>query len=237
MFNKQLIRTNSVRSAQDKSNNETIKKQRPISRLLWILFAFFAIVIGLYPALYFLIDREFGLLSSKEDELLKNLIWNAGFYMHILLGGLSLLIGWTQFSPKLRNRNISMHRQIGKIYVLSALLSALAGSYVALFATGGWVSAVGFFCLACIWFLTTFKGYTHIKNGRIDQHEKWMIFSYAACFSAVTLRIWLPLLIISLGDFNTAYRIVAWLCWIPNLFVAILIVKRLKLKQSTQSAV
>jgi len=55
-----------------------------------------------------------------------------------------------------------------------------------------------------------------------------MIYSYAACFAAVTLRIWLPLLMITLGDYLFAYRIVAWLCWVPNIIAAYFIVKTLK---------
>jgi len=47
-----------------------------------------------------------------------------------------------------------------------------------------------------------------------------MIYSYAECFAAVTLRIWLPLLTLVLGEFLTAYRIVAWLCWVPNILFA-----------------
>lgn len=55
-----------------------------------------------------------------------------------------------------------------------------------------------------------------------------MIYSYAACFAAVTLRIWLPLLTAAfLGDFIKAYTIVAWLCWVPNIIVAYFIVRRL----------
>jgi dolichyl-phosphate-mannose--protein O-mannosyl transferase len=54
-----------------------------------------------------------------------------------------------------------------------------------------------------------------------------MIYSYAACFAAVTLRIWLPLLIMIFGDFIIAYTIVAWMCWIPNLIVARLITRKL----------
>ena len=50
-----------------------------------------------------------------------------------------------------------------------------------------------------------------------------MIYSYAACFAAVTLRIWLPILTSILGEFLSAYRIVAWLCWVPNLIVAYII--------------
>jgi len=54
-----------------------------------------------------------------------------------------------------------------------------------------------------------------------------MIYSYAACFAAVTLRIWLPLLTMIYGDFVKAYVIVAWLCWIPNIIVAGVITRRL----------
>lgn len=197
-----------------------------MKRLFWILFASSAVLIGLYPAIYFIIDRNFGLLSSKPKELLESLIWNIGFYVHILLGGLALLIGWIQFSSKLRNKNLNLHKQLGKIYVIAVLLSSIAGFYIAFFATGGIVASIGFICLAVIWFYTTLIAYTSARNGQVDRHQKMMIYSYAACFAAVTLRIWFPLLNLIIGDFITAYIFVAWLCWVPNLIVANQIVKR-----------
>lgn len=187
-----------------------------------------AIVIGLYPGLYFLIDRKFGLLSSKSIELLNNTFWNIGFYTHILLGGLALLIGWTQFSSKIRDNNLTLHRRIGKLYVISVLLSSLAGIGIGFFATGGILSSSGFICLGVIWFSTTVIAYVNIRNRQIEKHQKMMIYSYAACFAAVTLRIWLPLLIMTFGNFITAYNIVAWLCWVPNLLVANLITRRIR---------
>ena len=71
-----------------------------------------------------------------------------------------------------------------------------------------------------------------IKEGNIKRHQKFMIYSYAACFAAVTLRIWLPALIAIYQDFIPAYRIVAWLCWVPNIMVAYFIVKRLGLNNA-----
>ncbi len=38
--------------------------------------------------------------------------------------------------------------------------------------------------------------------------------------AAIMLRLWLPLMLISGVPFATGYRIVAWLCWVPNLLVA-----------------
>jgi uncharacterized membrane protein len=193
---------------------------------LWIILVAFAILIGLYPSIYFFADRKFGLLSSKSAALLTNTLWNIVFYTHITLGGIALLIGWTQFSSKIRTRNLLLHKQIGKIYLIAVILSSIAGIYIGFYATGGIISSSGFICLGIIWFYTTLKAYLNIKNKQIEQHKKMMIYSYAACFAAVTLRIWLPVLQAVFGDFNTAYRIVAWLCWIPNLIVARLLTKR-----------
>jgi len=194
---------------------------------LWLLFVALAIIIGLYPSIYLLIDRDFGLLSSKPPELLTNTIWNIGFYTHIILGGVALLIGWIQFSSKIRIKKMLLHKQIGKIYLIAVIFSSLAGIYIGFYATGGMVSSLGFICLGIVWFYTTLKAYLSIRKKQIEQHQKMMIYSYAACFAAVTLRIWLPILTLIYGDFVKAYVIVAWLCWIPNLFVAGLITRRL----------
>ncbi len=197
-------------------------------KALWILMIALALAVGLYPVIYFLIDRRFGLLGSKSNELLANAFWNIAFYTHIILGGIALLIGWTQFSSKMRIRNISLHKKIGKAYVIAVLFSAIAGIYIGFFATGGIISSLGFICLGVIWLSTTTMAYVNIRNRQITKHQKMMVYSYAACFAAVTLRIWLPLLIMLLGNFTTAYIIVAWLCWVPNVFVAYLLTKRLQ---------
>ena len=114
------------------------------------------------------------------------------------------------------------------MYVACVLPSSLASIGIGFFATGGLVAATGFICLGIIWFSTTLMLYLQIRRMQVEQHRVLMIYSYAACFAAVTLRLWLPLLILMLGDFAVAYPIVAWLCWVPNMLVAGLIVSRLK---------
>ena len=39
-------------------------------KALWILFATIAIIIGLYPMLYFFLDKKFALLSTKDNLLI-----------------------------------------------------------------------------------------------------------------------------------------------------------------------
>lgn len=197
------------------------------NRKIWFwLMSLSALLIGLYPFIYFFIDRKFGLLASKADWLLADFFWNMGFYTHIVLGGISLLIGWIQFSKTFRKKYPQVHRQVGKIYVVCELFSGLASLYIGVFATGGLISSLGFMSLGVIWLGTTFLAYRHIKQGNFAGHETMMIYSYACCFGAVTLRIWLPLLTLSLGSFVLAYKIVAWLSWVPNLIVAYFIARK-----------
>ena len=202
----------------------------------WILIGISATLIGLYPLIYFLADRRFGLLASKSAELLSDTAWNIAFYGHILLGGLALLIGWLQFSSALRRQRIKIHRTIGKLYVIAVLISGFCGLYIAMHATGGMISILGFFSLGLVWLSTTILGFKAIKNGNIALHQKFMIYSYAACFAAVTLRIWLPTLTSIMGEFIGAYRIVAWLCWVPNMIVAYFIVRHTNRSDKTSSA-
>lgn len=200
-----------------------------IKKIGYIIIAILAMAIGLYPLMYFILDRTFGLLGNKSEALLADVFWNTGFYAHILFGGLALFVGWIQFSKKIRNKRLKLHRQIGLVYFIAAMISSIAGIYIGFYATGGPIAMAGFIILGLIWFSTTLAAFLAIKNKNLAKHQQLMIYSYAACFAAVTLRIWLPLLIMwHQGDFIPAYRIVAWLCWVPNIIVAFIIVKALK---------
>jgi len=196
--------------------------------LPWIIFAFFAIAIGLYPLIYYIFDMHGkGLWRSKTEELLENTIWHTAFYIHITFGGIALLTGWTQFNRRLREKYLNTHRLIGKIYVPSVFLSSIAGFYIAFFAYGGIASTLGFGALATLWFFTVLKAYTSILKRDFKQHENWMIRNYALAFAAVTLRLWLPFSQAALHmEFITAYRIISWLCWVPNLIIAEIIVNK-----------
>jgi len=196
------------------------------NKVAWVVFVFLAIGIGLYPLVYVFASDDFGLLLSKSADVLSSTLWKTTFYGHIIFGGLALLVGWSQFLKKLRSKRLNLHRNLGKIYVVSALISGLCGVYLGFFATGGLVASLGFICLGVIWLFTTTKAYIAIKNKDFSLHQGMMIYSYAACFAAVTLRIWLPVLTIIFGEFLLAYKIVAWLCWVPNMIFAMFWVRK-----------
>lgn len=184
-----------------------------------------AVIFGLYPAIYFVIDRSFGLLSTKPNVLLLDSTWNVSFYTHIILAGIALIAGWSQFSSNLRINKVKVHRLLGMCYIGSVILSSIAGGYLSFFATAGLVSTFGFLFLAILWLVTTIWAYICIKNRNYLKHYQMMTISYSLCFAAVTLRIWLPILILIFGNFNTSYQIVAWLCWVPNFIFGYLLLK------------
>ncbi|MBS1543459.1 MAG: DUF2306 domain-containing protein [Bacteroidetes bacterium] len=207
-----------------------------MKKLRFGLMAAFAIAIGLYPAVYFIFDRRFGLLQSKSEALLSDWVWNTGFYTHIILGGVALLSGWSQFSTSIRARHLQLHRNLGKLYVACVLLSSVAGIYIGFFATGGFVAAAGFICLGAVWFSSTLFAYRSVLRKDTETHQRMMMYSYGACFAAVTLRIWLPILMLLFEDFERAYRIVAWLCWVPNILVTHWLVMQLPEKSVAKAA-
>ncbi|MEO0899690.1 MAG: DUF2306 domain-containing protein [Bacteroidota bacterium] len=204
--------------------------QNLLSKISWWIFAISCILIGLYPFIYFILDPAFGLLSTKSPQLLADMLWTTFFYGHIIFGGIALLTGWSQFSASLRRKNLSLHRNLGKAYMLSVLMSGSCGIYIGCFATGGIISSVGFISLGIIWLVSTFMALLAIRNKDIAAHQNWMTISYAGCFGAVTLRIWLPILIALTGSFKVAYPMVAWVSWVPNILVALFLVQNRKRK-------
>ena len=189
----------------------------------------FAIFIGLYPLRFIGLDYDDSLLGNKPKDLLDSSAYLITFYTHIFLGGLALLSGFSQFYKKLRTKRPTLHRTLGKVYVISAILSGIAGLCIAFFADGGIIASTGFAMLALLWLYTTTNAYSSIRHSEIDKHQQWMIRSYALCFAAVTLRLYIPLFLAGFKmEFIPSYRIIAWLCWVPNLLVAeFLIIRKL----------
>jgi len=55
-----------------------------------------------------------------------------------------------------------------------------------------------------------------------------MIRSYALTVAAITLRSYLPLMLVAGVPLAMSYPLVAWVCWIPNLLFAEWLIRRRK---------
>jgi hypothetical protein len=199
-----------------------------VQTVLYLPLIFLILLISVYPLQFFLVEGKVGILDMKSDALLADWVWKTFFYLHISFGGLALLVGWTQFNKRLRERYRAVHRTLGKMYVFSVWLSALGVGYIGFFAEGGLIAFLGFMTGGLIWSYTNTRGYLFIRQGNVWEHQKCMMYSYATCVGAVTLRIWLPLLSSTTNDFILSYQIVSWMAWAPNLVVAYFLIRRMQ---------
>lgn len=149
-------------------------------------------------------------------------------FAHTLFGPIALMLGLVNLLPAMRQRaRWAAHRWVGRVYIVSCVTLGVAGLSMAFHAAGGMFARVGFALLAVLTLATVLQAYRSIKARHVRQHREWMLRSYSLIFAAVTLRIWLPLLIIAYqGQFMPAYRWVAWVSWVPNILVVEYLIRR-----------
>jgi len=126
---------------------------------------------------------------------------------HVLAGILALLIGPINFSSRVRQRHLQLHRVLGRIYVISVFIGAATG--VAL-ASGPGLPGTAIQAIA--WIVCTTAALITARNRQIVQHRQWMARSYAVTFTFVTSRVlnlW-PLYWSHLGDTFASLGLIAY---------------------------
>lgn len=184
-----------------------------LKRTGWWVMTLLALVVSLYAA--FLLA-----VPGARPPFMASHAMPFAVLVHFGGGALALAIGPFQFRSSLRNRRIGLHRWMGRAYLGAIAAGGLAGLALATVAQGGLVAQTGFGTLALAWMSTTALAYVTIRRGDDVQHRAWMTRSFALTYAAVTLRVYLPLSIASGVPFDEAYRVIAWMCWVPNLLVA-----------------
>lgn len=132
-----------------------------------------------------------------------------------------LVIGLICFDANQRRKNISLHKKLGLAYCILIWFSAITGVALAAVSGSGILGQTGFGLLGILWFFTTLFAYRTAREGKIPQHRRWMLRSFALTLAAVTVR---PLFLF--GPTEPAYiawlwiGLCSWLCWIPNIIIA-----------------
>jgi uncharacterized membrane protein len=149
-----------------------------------------------------------------------------GIYPHAFFGAIALAVGPFQFRRDALVKRRALHRLLGEVYVVSALLTGLVGLYMASYSYGGLDTHLGFGLLALSFLVATTRAYVLVRQRRFVEHREWMIRSYAIIFGAVLLRLQAPIVGALTPDFDTGYAILAWSSWVPNLIWAEWYVRR-----------
>jgi uncharacterized membrane protein len=176
---------------------------------------------------YARLDDHTGFLQYKQDWL-DDPVWKSAFYIHVFTCFFCLFAGLTQFSKEVMRRQKKTHRLLGKIYVFNILfINVPVGMILAVNANGGLISKVAFSLLGVLWCYTTLMAWLYAKRKQFTLHRQFMIRSYALTLSALTLRLWKPVLMnLTTLDTYTIYQIDAWLGFGLNLLVAEWIIRR-----------
>ncbi|MEU0505632.1 DUF2306 domain-containing protein [Nocardia sp. NPDC005998] len=219
-------------------------QQRPRQRRArwswaWITLSSLAIAgyfVGQYAqgTLDYLAHREVGLAANYGFRA-----WpiQVAFYLHIIFAGIALALGPWQFATRLRTRQPRIHRAIGRAYLISIAVGSTAALVMSMFSSAGLNGFFGFGSLALLWAWTSWRGYRAVRQRDFADHQAWMIRSFALTYAAVTLRSWFGVLIFAQIPFvhgddpfatilREAYAPLPFLCWLPNIIIAELIIRR-----------
>ena len=134
---------------------------------------------------------------------------------HGLAGACALLLGPMQFSDRLRQRYLKLHRVVGYTYVTGAMILAPLGAYIQYFQermgeTRSFTMAAA--ADAVLLMLTTGIALWFVLRGKIQQHRQWMTRSYTVALIFLEVRV-----IGGLGGWDNnakATEIIVWMCLI-----------------------
>lgn len=199
--------------------------------LLLVILAFLSFLMLKITLSYFPISTKVGFLRIKGYmfDVYPGFIskfWFTAFYIHVMTSMVVLFAGFTQFSKRFYKYKI--HRKLGKLYVLVVVfLSGPTGLIMGYFANGGVSSQIAFILLSLLWMVSTFLAFRYAVLRKFEKHKYLMIISYSLTLSALTLRAW-KYLFTAIYDLEMKpmdlYRILAWLGWVPNIIVALIII-------------
>jgi uncharacterized membrane protein len=163
------------------------------TRFLWTA-VIFLVVIGVAAVtrrtLVLFWPGQFGGRASPAAAL------DAGFarhmaltLLHILPGGLFLVLAPLQFMPSIRQKHLRLHRWMGRALVVCGLIigiSALAMSYK--MNIGGPNETAATTLFAIVFLICLSKAYLHIRRKEVERHREWMIRAFGVGLGVATTR-------------------------------------------------
>jgi uncharacterized membrane protein len=147
-----------------------------LARIFW-----FAVV--LLSAYYLYRGIKFRFFTDGNLET--KAIW---YYLHLATALAPLLLGPLQFWKWLRVNHVTIHRTMGKIYIVGSLLGGLTALYLGLtIDLEG--SVLPLLLLSITWLFMTISAWISIRQRNIVAHRLFVIRSYGLALVFVFLRL------------------------------------------------
>lgn len=149
---------------------------------------------------------------------------------HIIGGSTMLILGFTQFSTRLRRAYPGLHRWVGRGLVLAGIYFALSGLVMnaAVKAQADSPLYDGAQNLMAVVFLAVlFLGIRAIRFGNVARHRVWMMRAYAITLGAATQTLMLLPVFLVFGPPEGLVADLAFISgWVVNLAVAEVVIRR-----------
>jgi hypothetical protein len=157
--------------------------------------------------------QAFATDDFPEDLAVKVELLPVLFPLHMLAGGLALIVVPAALFARLRPR---WHRTAGRIAAVVVLVAGVTAVPVALVAPVTPVSAAGFTAQALTWLTLLAFGIGYARSGRYAAHRACMLLMTAVTSGAIFFRIYLATWAIFAHGrhFAAFYAVDAWLAWL-----------------------
>lgn len=140
-------------------------------------------------------------------------------WLHLGFGMLPLILGAVQLMGQWQFKRPSVHRLIGRVYVICIVISGSAAIWLGL---NSELPMFGYALLVLdvVWWLTTGIAVYHIRKRQVLQHRQWMIRSFLVTNAFVIFRLMIPLAIaIPAGTIEAKFAIAVTLAWVLPLAI------------------
>ena len=173
--------------------------------------------------LFVVYQRDLALLDVNSPLRQRYAAVPRWMLVHGLCGALALLIAPFQFSNRLRQRHLQLHRIMGRLYVACVALAAPAAVAIALI-LGPPILVPASVVQAFGWVVTTATALYCIRTGRIQQHREWMLRSYPFAMVFVVVRVVIAIPAIDrlgeLGLASVVWTAIAVAGFLPSFLIA-----------------
>ena len=110
--------------------------------------------------------------------------------LHVLAGGVFLILALFQFSPRIRRRHVRFHRWSGRFLVLIAFLAVVSGAFFGIRIPFSGRAEAGIIAFVAASFLFSMSlAVVAIKRHEVARHREWMIRSFAMAIGVSTVRV------------------------------------------------
>ena len=143
--------------------------------------------------------------------------------LHMFSGIAFICLAPLQFMSSMRLKRLSLHRYLGRVLVVMALVSGIYGIAAALAfpAFGGLTSETAALFFGPLFIFAIARAFLYARNRDIKAHQRWMIHAFALGLGVGTQRVLLILLIpFTSSNFEQSFGPALWLGFSINLLIA-----------------